>query len=236
MSFLFHVGHIAQLHEIQAARLKRGEPGIAREVEELIARLTSGGVAGRHSSERERQAKVLWDRGYGREIGIGSFEAYLATIPDAPENPRPDLFDRLVLVDRRVTLTVSCRLARLKFTGDDNTFEPYDVKTAKKHGDVYWMWCQDGRKNRDKSIYQCRREFQPGEIGLDAYEFVALYTQDPGVIGKPESPHYIDCSASVLRENRDNTAYGGDWDDDPELLWRSYDCRHPHFGSASRWE
>src|SRR3989338_1423297 len=82
---LFTIGHVAQLHEIQTARLKAGLPGIGAEVAELIARLTEGGVAAAHrqafkrardpaahrsdSAERIRQAKCYWDSGLVDYLG-----------------------------------------------------------------------------------------------------------------------------------------------------------------------
>ena len=58
MGQLFNVGHVAELHAIQKARLARGEPGIGLEVEELIRRLTSGSVAGKLTDPREIGSKV----------------------------------------------------------------------------------------------------------------------------------------------------------------------------------
>ncbi len=78
---LFDVGHVAKLHEIQAARLSAGQKGIGSEVEELIRRLEMGGV-----NQWRIQAKRLWDRGFGRDPSVKAknFKAYLAGILQIP--------------------------------------------------------------------------------------------------------------------------------------------------------
>ncbi|MCI0479515.1 hypothetical protein L0Y59_03140, partial [Candidatus Uhrbacteria bacterium] len=91
-------GQIRELLDIDRAR-----GGIGPEFQELISRLTSGGVGMKNDDPRAVQAKVLWDKGFGRESGCRSFQDYLATIPEIPpelvdDDPR---FPLLVLVDDR---------------------------------------------------------------------------------------------------------------------------------------
>ena len=232
MSGLFHVGHVAQLHEIQTARVNRGEDGIGMEVEELIVRLTSGGVAGKSDDPRVVSAKGWFDLGAGRELQILKFKDYLATIPEVPALPEAFVgrFGRLVLVEGRLSLTTLCRLARLKFNGNDSTFVPFDPAKAKSG--VRWMWCQDGRRNRDRKPTDCRNSFPADEVGLDAVEGVSVYVDDPTVI----HGHVLDLPGSVLADNRDDCAYLGNWDVGLRLDWYWDDSASPGCGSASRGE
>jgi len=82
MSDLFHVGHVAQLHEIQRARLGRNEPGIGPEVEELIRRLTSGGVAGKSDEDIETAIRQIVDKAVVAEGVVDIFDAAGIKKPD----------------------------------------------------------------------------------------------------------------------------------------------------------
>lgn len=177
------------------------------------------------------QATVLWDKGFGRELKMTSLEEYLASLPAIPAKSPIAYLDRLILVERRVTLVAACRLAGLKFSGNEERLVPFDPEKGKPVG-AYWMWCQDGRRNRNKPPSQCRKDFQPGEIGCDAFEGVAIYAQDPKVI----EDHHMDLPSSVNVVFRDDCAYVGDWGEGPGLSWYCHDGANPYFGSASRGE
>jgi len=240
MSDLFTVAHIAQLHEIQKARLKRGLPGIGPELEELIARLTKGGVAklipskdiniDPWFSEVIRQVQVLWDKGFGREQGIKDLDSYLSTIPEIPNALRADdeRFPLLILVDGRVGITAACRLAGLKYAGDDDTLKPYDAAKARRG--IRWMRCQDGRRNRNRSVQNCRQSFAPSEVGLDAIEGVAIYVQRPEVI----QDNFMDLPNSVDAESRDDVTFLGIGEYGPKLYCLWNDGASSGHGSASR--
>lgn len=234
-------GMLRQLHELDASR-----GGIGDEVQELIRRLTDGGVKVDPNDPFLAQTKVLWDKGWGTALKFESLKAYRDSVRELageiPERPPVDYLNKLVLVDRRVQLVDGCRMAGLKFDGLNETFVPYDAKVAKKHGDVYWMWCQDGRRNRNKKPSVCRKEFIVAaggvsrEVGLDEFEFVAIYAQEPTVIGTKENPHYMDLPGAVRADDSDFIACGGDWRGEPELSWGWVGAADPQFGSASRWE
>ncbi len=215
MGDLFDTGHVAQLHEIQKARLKNGEPGIGREVEELIRRLTSGGVAGKSNDLRTIQAKRLWDLGVGRELGFPSFgrelgfEKYLETIPAiSPRLLLPDRkFPLLVLVEPRLPLKMLCALANVDFHGDNSTFVP----RSDEYLDVVvpvWIRIQGGRKNRNRSVEDCRRDFAKNERGLTALEGVSAYIHHPEVVTDltQRDGHAMDLPGSVRREEREDVA------------------------------
>ncbi len=230
-------GMLRQLHELDAARNDVGD-----HIQELIRRLTDGGVKVNQNDQFFAQTKVFWDKGWGTALGLESLKVYRDSVRDLagkiPERPPVDYLNKLILVDRRVQLTDACRMAGLKYHGSDKTFKPYDEKVAKKHGDAYWMWCQDGRRNQNKKPSVCRTEFAkiPGagsEVGLDEFEFVAMYAQDPSVIGTKENPRFIDLPGAVRADVPDNIACGGGWNGEP---WYWGGSAVPEFGSASRWE
>ncbi len=204
-------------------------------VAELINRLTSGGVGAKSDDPRFVQTKRLWDLGWGRELKMSSFDEYLATVPRVPDPPPITTYDRLVLVDRRVSL-VTTWLAGVNFDGDNKTFRPFDKMGARSVG-ISWIWCNDGRENRGRSPRRCRAEFRNSEFELysfecDAFEGVAIYAQDPGVI----KGHYLDLPGSVRAIEPDHIASLGIWDAEPKLYWRCDDSESPIFGAASRWE
>lgn len=234
-------GMLRQLHELDAAREDVGD-----EVQKLIRRLTDGGTKVDPNDPFLAQTKILWDKGWGTALGLESLKAYRDSVRELageiPKRPPVDYLNKLVLVDRRVQLVDGCRMAGLKFDGSNETFVPHDSTAAKSHGSVYWMWCQDGRRNRNKKPSVCRTEFivcaggVNREVGLDEFEFVAMYALDPTVIGTKENPHYVDLPGAVLAGGSDYVACGGYWDGDPKLDWCWGDDALPRYGSASRWE
>ena len=235
MSDLFHVGHVAQLHEIQRARLGRNEPGIGPEVEELIRRLTSGGVAGKSDDPRVAQAKRYFDMGVGRELSIVDFEGYLETIPAIPEALKADnpAFPYLVLVPK-IGLARLCQLGGIAFAGDDQTFVPWSDGYRDSASPV-WIRVQDGRRNRNRSVSDCRSAFAVGEFGLTALQGVATYLAHPEVVSDfaREGGHAMDLPGSVHREGRERAAYLSVSDGRARLNWRWHAYAGPGFGSAS---
>jgi len=236
MRDLITFDQMCALRELERARVKEGRGGLGSEVQALIRRLTDGRSKLKTDDPRIIQAKVLFDKGVGEALNLASFDDYLATIPEIPEKPPLEYLDRLILVDRRIHLVDACRLVNLKYDGDDNTFKPFDEKVSKKHGDVYWMWCQDGRRNRSRKPVNCRKQFSQHEVGMDAFEFVALFTQDETVIGTKENPHYVDLLGSVHDGDSSTIACGGLWDGEPRLrsIWGIFPSSYG--GSATRWE
>lgn len=226
------MAHLTTRQIKQLIEIDNAGPGIRSEVQDMISRLTSGGVGAKSDDQRIAQAKRLWDKGWGRELKIDSFDEYLSSIPEIPERPPIDYLDRLVLVDRRVKLTTACELVGLglAFSGDEETLVPFDPEKAKK--DVEWMWCQAGHRNRGKAAKGCREECRKGEIVCDTFEGVAIYTQDP----KVTKGHYLDLPGSVRADGHGDVAYLGRWSDGPGLSWRWDGHEGSHYGSASRWE
>lgn len=224
------MAHLTTKQIKQLLEIDHAGSGIRSEVQALITRLTSGGIGSKSDDPRVAQAKRLWDKGFGAALDIDSFESYLSTIFEIPEELKAhdERFPHLVLVDARLGLTRSCQLAGLEYAGDDETFEDFDPKQGKPMGRAYWMRCQDGRKNRKKSIKTCRENFTADEHGLTAMEGVALYVQHPEVI----KSHYLDLPGSVYRGLRNAASGLGYWNGDLKLCWGGE--ASPRCGSASR--
>ncbi len=213
-------------------------------LEAVIRILRGETVAEEQSNIREHQAKLLWDCGFGEVLGYSTFAEYLEFIPPEPERSEdlPDYLDKLVLVDARIACTKGedgksfkfgglvkvCELLGVKFTGNNSTFEPFNPEQVKKQ-DVYWIWCQDGKRNLGKNVQTCRKEFEKNEIGLDAMEGLALFAQNRKVL----QDHYVDLPSSVHCGNRENFACLGLWLDGPELGWDWDVNAYSRDGSAS---
>lgn len=182
--------------------------------------------------ERVSQAKILWDKGFGRESGFDSFDAYLATVPEIPEDLRAEdeRFPLLVLVDGRLGLTAACRLAGLAYRGSDSTLESHDSSKAKSG--IRWMRCQDGKRNLNRSIRSCRESFVRDGMGLDAIEGVALFVHHPEAL----CDHCMDLPNAVLAGFRDCAACLGRWIGKPKLDWGRDAVAVPFCGSGSRRE
>ena len=232
MPTLFGLGHVTQLHEIQKARLKRGQPGIGAEVEEFISRLTSGVVAGKSADPREIHAKRLWDLGVGRELGFKDFGVWLESLPPIPKRPDDNQLSTLVLVpdQSKIGIMKSCQLLGISFSDADNIF--VDAWPDRAISGTYWMWCQDGSKYRGKKPVICRDDLFPKKnlIAMTAHEGLWLYVVDRSVL----RCHCIDLPGSVRGGRRGHIAYLLFSGNGPRLYWRWGDAAGDDYGSASR--
>lgn len=247
-------GQIRQLIEIDDVRFRKSGIGIEEEVQELIARLTAGGVGPASEDPFLVQSKVLWDKGWGRELGYTKLNQYRKSLEAeglvlTPERPTgiPGHLNRLILWDRRpllvkqdekeyVSLVKACRLCGVAYGGNDDTFIQHEA-TPEIVVPVRWVWCQDGRMNQNRKPVECRQSFVSPEVGAEALVGLFLYVQDPSVIGGEGSEwHVMDLPGSVRRGSPSDCACLGVWDDGPELVWYWDDVASPKYGSASRWE
>lgn len=246
-------GQIRQLIEIDDARFRKCGVGIEAEAQELITRLTAGGV-GKPEVEDPFlvQSKVLWDRGWGRELGFKQLDAYRKSLEAeglvvTPERPAgmPVYLDRCILWDRRpllvkeeggerVSLVKACRLLGVSFAGDDASLIQHE-ETPEITAPVWWVWCQDGGMNRNRKPSDCRQSFQHPEVGLEALTGLFLYAQDHTVIGE-EDNHAMDLPGSVRRGDPSYCACLEVWFEGPGLFWCWVGRAGPRRGSASRWE
>lgn len=231
----FTIDQIGKLREIERARMKHGGFGLRSDLQALIMRLQSGGVGPKSDDPREIQAKRLWDKGFGREQGFDSFDAYLATIPEIPEAymAPDDRFPELVLVDARLGLEKTCELLGVDFDYEDQSFEDFDPKKARTDK-VYWIRAKNSEKIRRKSV--CVRSVQftnaGCELGLTAHEGVALLAQNPeGFRGCA-----MDLPGSVMRDDRMSVAFLHWVRERPELFCHFHDHDSSSCGSAFRTE
>lgn len=199
-------------------------------VSEILQRIVEGRpVDFQFEDLRTTQSWRLYSAGWGHELGYPSFQDYLATIPLVPDWSAEwrTHFDRTILVDARLPLTKMCKILRVDILGDDETFVDFAPEKAKKG--VYWIRCQDGRKNHNRSVRECWREFAPDEVGLSAAEGLCLFLQERGVL----EDHFLVLPGSVLRRRGLNaflrpleTGVTLDW------IWSGHS--DAKFGAASR--
>jgi hypothetical protein len=226
---LFDVGHVAKLHEIQKARLRAGQPGIGAEVEELIRRLESGGVAGKSDDPRTVQAKKWWDAGVGRELGIRSFKEYLATIPEIPASLAEQRYDfpLLVLVERRLCTIVAARFAGLKY-GElgytDGTLVPVDGRHMLPE-EPFWIRAHDGGPNLDRKPSVCLAECIGDRFAGTDSVGIAIHL----VHGK--RGHVMDLPGSVRAVHREYCACVDPFGD-PELRAGRHDGAIRQYGTV----
>lgn len=177
MSALFNIAQVAQLHEIQRARLKRGLPGLGPEIQELIVKLQGAEPQKKEELKtpdtwermRRKQAKLLWERGFGDHRL--RFRDFLATIPEVPEALRAEneRFPHLVLVDgKSMTVDRICELASVKMRVGEIISHVVEVR---------WMRCNLGKHFDGIDVSSAK--LADDEVGFDAKEALALFIQYP---------------------------------------------------------
>jgi len=207
---------------------------------EFIRRVTSARVAGKTDDVRETQAKRYWVLGVGTPLRYRSFGQYLANIPEIPEALKADdaSFPILVLVEPRIGLKRLCDLGGIEFDADDKSIVGYDDRHA-EFAQPTWFRMQDGRKNRNRSVSDCRNAFAEQERGLTALQGVCAYLQHPTVVSEwaKDGAHVMDLPGSIPREGVGGSAaclrvHEGR----AKLGWTCNGNATPKCGSASRRE
>src|SRR3989338_5700792 len=166
MTDLFNVGHVAQLNEIQNARLRRGDKGIGPEVEVLILRLRD-----------PREAQIA----RYEELGLFAFlGAKPGDVPKIPEGllTHDERFPHLLLLppQKDGLLTHLGGKLEIRLYLPEAKWRPFDDR----HQDVrIWTWTrfQHGRRNRNTSVENCRKAFLQGELFLTVLQGVCGYSQ-----------------------------------------------------------
>lgn len=184
------------------------------------------------AEERIRQARVLWDKGWwDSRLSSSPFETYLNLIPEIPEwlLTEDERFPDLVLVDARLPLTAVCHLLNVRIRNDERAIRDADPEESRTEK-IYWMRCQDGRKNWNKSAHACRAEFDHDEYGLTAMEGLAYYVQKPGIT----QGHLPDLPASILKALPGSVISFGVRYGASRISWRWAIDAEPNCGSASR--
>ncbi|MBI4276275.1 hypothetical protein HY629_00335 [Candidatus Uhrbacteria bacterium] len=192
-----------------AARTKKISRAEVKDVQGLMEKLAAVVASGelppeemQKNKEREllraegrRQARTLWAKGWGDAIRVpvagfanktlpryNTFEEYVQSIPEPPPQPEQwkGRFDRLVLVDERISVLEACEELGLAFAGAQRRFKT--VSAAKPESGVRWMWCNDGKENQSRTPMQLRLSCPKDQTYLTVFEGIALYAQDPTLI------------------------------------------------------
>lgn len=172
---------IEQLKEIDA------QDGIHREVDEFIYWLTHRQPDDALARIREIQARRLWNYRLTPEPYM-HFSDYLAGIPALHDLPKPQKFNRPILVDPRIDMEMVCDMLRIHRGEKNLRF----IDRPPRVGAPYWMWCHDGRQNRGISPDFCRETRLSSETGLTVQEGLFLFAQDRSVTIE----HFLDLTDS----------------------------------------
>lgn len=210
------MAHITTAQVSELLSLDLHGPGLRNELQELIRRVTSGGIAGKSDDVRTAQAKKLWDAGFGTALKIDSFSAYLATIPSVPASLVADnpTFPLLILVDPRLGHVKSARLVGLKFAEYGNTDEalvPFDARHTMPTDTPYWVRAHDGAVNKNRRPSDVRASLTGNQLAGTADVGIAIWIQ----MGKRS--HVMDLPGSVHASDRGYCAYLGVWHGGPGL-------------------
>jgi len=162
--------------------------GIGREVQQLIARLSSGGVKINADDVRRIQAKRLWNLGFGN--GHSSFTGYLTTIPEIhesllgvdPESPM------LSLADPRPGLVAICQMVGVDYDPAANgQAMPLSGKPRLEDPtEPFWFRHDDGRPNRNRKPEDCIRNVKKGTIAGTALTGVIVFLHHPLIFSGEE--------------------------------------------------
>lgn len=259
---VFTKDQITALREVERAHTKVGRPGFRVELQALLdlkkQELVALKAGGAGSPQRDDpflvQSKRLWNLGWGGELGfkrrIDQYRQSLERegLPVTPIRPTgmPSHLNRLVLWDtrplqvkvkggvERISLVKTCRLCGVACGVNDNKLIQHEA-TPEITVPVRWVWCQDGRMNRNRRPGDCRQAFVRPEVGAEALTGLFLYAHDHTVIGGADG-HVMDLPGSVHRAGPSGCAYLRLFADGPGLRWYWGVLADPQDGSASRWE
>ena len=231
----FNNDQILALREIERSRVKKGLPGFHDDIQALIARYKDGAKVLKSSDPRLVQAKVLWDKGVGRELGFKTFKTYLATIPQIPASLLADdpNLPLLRLVDPRLGISKSCKLIGIKF--EEFGYSDADAIACDSRHETptepFWVRAHNGRKNRNRRPDVCRNESKDNLFAMTAMVAIFVWVQDPSII--KEGEHVLDCPGSVLRAARGCCACLRVWGGEVKLYLHGHaDIADAYFGSG----
>lgn len=220
---------IAELIHADEDRRAHGLPSLGADVRLVIDAAAANESVSLTVNPRLAQARVLWDAGFGKEVGVSSFTEYLSNIPSVPDELKHEssVYPHLILVDARVAASVACRLLGVQPKGNDATAK---MPHLNEKGNVYWIRCQDGGRHLGRSVKEAESKFEAGEQGLSAVEGLALVAQMPELL----KSQYLDLASSIHEGFENSTACLGTWNGNAELRWRWRDHEDPRCQTASR--
>ncbi len=137
---------------------------------------------------RETQAKCLWDKGWGTELGIRTFQQYLFTVPPVPQSllAHDPLLGRLVLCDPRPKYAVSSRMAGIRHVElgyGESSIVPWDNR-HEDGAEPFWLRAHGGWHNRGRKPSDCRRDCIGDLLAGTAQVGIALCAHDPTLMGR----------------------------------------------------
>lgn len=220
---------IAELIHVEEKRKEQGLPGIYADIRYAIDVLSEGKSLAEQADPRTLQARILFEKGWGKELGFSDFETYLKSIPMVPDSlvQSSETFPFLVLVDAHITALRASELLGVQIKGNHQTPDMAALRTT---GATYWIRCQDGSKNRGMSTAEAVQNFLPGEQGLNEIEGLSLLAQHSDIIDHS----YIDLPQSSHEGFEDNSACLGKWNQVPGMRWRWNDYPDKRCGAASK--
>lgn len=221
---------IAELIHTDEQRKQSGFSGIYSDIRYAIDVLKSGESLIEAGDQKTVQARILFEKGWGKSLGFVDFESYLKTIPPVPETLRmpSEEFPFLVLVDARVSVKGVCELLGVVLKGNHQTHEMASLQSTSS---PYWIRCQDGQKNLGMSTQETISTFDANEQGLNEIEGLSLFAQHPSLL----NTHYLDLPKSVHEGFENNSACLGIWNQTPGLRWRWDHYADKRCGVASKW-
>ena len=182
------IDQLVQLREIEKARGNKGAPGIRRELQELINRLTSSGVQSAIGHNVcFQQAKRLWDLGVGRALGHSTFSSYVTTMPHLPIGYKEDEdHPLLVLVDHRVDWELYCRLLGIHYYEKEMRFKRLedDEGIVALPPVPFWVQMQRGDLFPLSSPVALAKTLSPEEKFATLEIGLAAYVQYPNLMSK----------------------------------------------------
>lgn len=180
--------------------------------------------------DRINQATLLWEDGWGKELGFKDLESYLETVPEIPSElrVRSKRFPYLVLVEGRLNIRAACYLVFMPSVPDYDSITPFDTSRTKTG--IRWMRCQTGRRHQGRAVRESLALFKSDEVGLDLIEGLALYSQFPRLF----RGHHVLLPNTVSTKPSKSPGCLGIRDGTLQFGFSYGDAGKPDFGSASR--
>lgn len=217
--------------------LDRARDGIGDLVQQFLMNIAATEANSNIGDIRIAQARILWNLGWGIELGYTSFEDFLATVPGLPKWPDEykTHFDQAILVyaPDKLSLVTACHLTGISVARNVDNVVPYYSFQEKR--EVYWIYCQSGRRHCRKSAQYCRKSCAKFEIGLSAFEGVSLFAQDRSVLCGKSRGEPLGLPGSTRENHSNQVAYLRiDRDKSPMLFFDQGRHALDDLGSATR--
>ncbi|MDD5254051.1 MAG: DUF5701 family protein [Candidatus Nanoarchaeia archaeon] len=119
------------------------------------------------------------DKGYHKFLGIDE-EKFLNLIPEK-QKLQDKIFARALLVIPPSMIKVE---KQILLSGIEPKVDLTKISSIKTKEKPYWIYFQDGSKNRGKSPSFCRKNLSKKERGLTLVEGISLYIQYPSILDK----------------------------------------------------